>query len=250
MLSRGPLRAGPPRRRQRGLSIVELMVGVTIGLLVVAASALLVSGQLTENRRLLLETQLQQDLRATADIVVRDLRRAGIWNEAQSSAVWSTENPDPQCNRYTTVTPGSGSVVYRYYRSGDNNSALGIRLDNGVLRSAIHAADAVSGSTCLQSATPANWQELTDGRSVKVTRFDVEWLDDGSTPEPLPCAKLCADGSTDCWPVLRVRLLKVTIEAESVADPSVRRALQATVKLRNDDIEFRDPAEPTRMCPA
>ena len=62
---------------QRGLSIVELMVGIAIGLIIVAAASLLMSGQLNENRRLLAETQLQQDLRAASDIITRELRRIG-----------------------------------------------------------------------------------------------------------------------------------------------------------------------------
>lgn len=239
-----------PARRQRGLSIVELMVGVTIGLLVVAASALLVSGQLTENRRLLLETQLQQDLRATTDIVVRDLRRAGFWSDAPISGPWSTENANPQCNRYATVTPGSSSVVYRYYRNAGSNSALGIKLQDGVLKSAIQGPSTVDPSTCTQSAVPQTWQELTDSRTLRITRFDISLADDGSTPQALPCAKLCADGSTQCWPRLQVRLLNLRIDAESVADPSVKRTMEATVKLRSDFIDFRDAANPTRVCPA
>jgi type IV pilus assembly protein PilW len=42
------------RRGQRGLSIVELMVGVAIGLFVVAGAAMLLSTQLSDNRQLLL----------------------------------------------------------------------------------------------------------------------------------------------------------------------------------------------------
>lgn len=246
-----------PARRQRGLSIVELMVGVTIGLLVVAASALLVSGQLTENRRLLLETQLQQDLRATTDIIVRDLRRAGGWQEAVLTGPWSTENTDPQCNRYATLDVEGDSVIYRYYRNGDNNSGLGIKLENGVLKSAIQGPSTVSSTTCDQHQQPGGWQELTDSRTLRVTTFDIheEGTEPGElsppAPEPLPCAKLCAGGTTDCWPVLEVRLLRIHIEAESVADPNVVRSMDATVKVRNDFIRFRDPAnpDPTLVCP-
>lgn len=64
--------------RQRGLSLVELLVGISVGLFVLAGATLLLSTQLGDNRRLLLETQLQQDLRATMDIITRELRRAGV----------------------------------------------------------------------------------------------------------------------------------------------------------------------------
>ena len=100
MLSVDPGRA---RRRQRGLSIVELMVGMAIGLFVVAAASMLVVTQLSDNRRLTLETQVQQDLRATADIITRELRRAGHWGKARDG-VWyrgqcGSRSRQPLCRR-------------------------------------------------------------------------------------------------------------------------------------------------------
>ena len=71
-----------PLVRQRGLSIVELMVGIAVGLFVVAAASTLVATQLSDNRRLMLETQVHQDLRAAADIITREVRRSGYWNAA------------------------------------------------------------------------------------------------------------------------------------------------------------------------
>ena len=41
------------RRAQLGMTIVELMVGVAIGLIIVAAASLLMTNQVVENRRLL-----------------------------------------------------------------------------------------------------------------------------------------------------------------------------------------------------
>ncbi|MBL0296208.1 MAG: hypothetical protein IPQ21_03185 [Betaproteobacteria bacterium] len=76
------------------------MVGITVGLFIVAAAAMLVTTQLGDNRRLLLETQVQQDLRATADIITRELRRAGLagarlWPASgrQDPATGSREQP-------------------------------------------------------------------------------------------------------------------------------------------------------------
>ena len=40
-------------RAQRGMTLVELMVGITVGLFVVAAAATLMSAQLVDNRKLL-----------------------------------------------------------------------------------------------------------------------------------------------------------------------------------------------------
>ena len=68
------------------------MVGVTLGLFVVAAAALMVSTQLGENRRMLLESQLMQDLRAASDIITRDLRRASYTTNARRQCVVPGKN--------------------------------------------------------------------------------------------------------------------------------------------------------------
>jgi prepilin peptidase dependent protein B len=65
------------RHHQRGLSIVELMVGLALGLIVVAAALLALTHHLRESRSLLIEARLMQDLRTTTDLIGRDLLRAG-----------------------------------------------------------------------------------------------------------------------------------------------------------------------------
>jgi prepilin peptidase dependent protein B len=63
--------------RSRGLSLVELMVGMAVGLLVVAVALFAITQHLQENRNVLAETRLLQDLRTVTDLLARDLRRAG-----------------------------------------------------------------------------------------------------------------------------------------------------------------------------
>ena len=67
------------RQSQRGLSIIELMVGVAVGLFVAGGAAKLFVDNLSNNRRMLVETRINQDLRAVMDIMVGDIRRAGYW---------------------------------------------------------------------------------------------------------------------------------------------------------------------------
>ncbi|MBC7956050.1 MAG: prepilin-type N-terminal cleavage/methylation domain-containing protein, partial [Cytophagales bacterium] len=65
------------RRHQQGLSIVELMVGMAIGLVIVAAALFALTHHLRTNQSLLIEARLMQDLRTASDLIARDLRRAG-----------------------------------------------------------------------------------------------------------------------------------------------------------------------------
>ena len=95
--------ACPHRPRQRGVSLVELMVGLAAGMAVLAGAIALAGAQLASQREILREARLQQDLRAAADIVVRDLRRAGAWTKAELAL---PRPPAPaQANPFAALTP-------------------------------------------------------------------------------------------------------------------------------------------------
>lgn len=227
-----------PSRIDRGLSLVELMVGVTIGLFVVAAATVMVSGQLGENRRLLLETQLQQDLRATADIITRELRRTGALLRPQKSVSSATFTAEENARGATTPASGpSSNVTFKYERTASEVGDWGYKLEGGVIKT--------------QLASPAGWQDLTDGAVMVVESFTINI--ERSTPQQLPCPALCSGGGTDCWPVMYVRdfVVDITARARNTPDGApIRRSVRSTVRARNDWVEFKLGASPTVVCPA
>lgn len=228
-----------PRSRQFGLSMVELMVGIAIGLFVVAGTAMLVSSQLSENRRLLLETQLLQDLRSSADIVTRELRRAGH-SAASESTVWAP-GVVAQPNTLAPVSlVGASEIGFQYARGPTQEGPYGFKLDpNGALR------------TNLGSGAGSNWQDLTDPRTLRITALTIVPVPDPPIEAVLPCPSACPGpgGPQDCWPRLAVRSFTVTITGQAVHDAAVQRTLRTTVRLRNDHVRF-DPVNPTQYCPA
>ncbi len=236
-----PRRGSAPR--QRGLSMVELMIGITVGLIVVAAATVLVSGQLVENRQLITEAQVQQDLRATADIIVRELRRAGMNNRVEPSIWDPSGSGDATPNRFSgdaTLSPPAGSassaLSFAYRETGlELTGPLGFRLNTtkGTIESLLRGG---------------SWQELTDRNTLEVTSFSVTRLAD--TRVIVPCPNPCPGGvGTDCWPRVGVRALQLAITVRARHNPAIVRRHQATVRLRNDDLPFHDAAAP-RLCPA
>jgi type II secretory pathway component PulJ len=231
-----PVRAAQRRRKgsQGGLSLVELMVGIAVGLFVVAAAAMLVSTQLNENRRLLLETQVQQDLRAASDIIARELRRAGHWADAAQFV--RVAGAAPQVNPFSTLTPDDAAtdqVDFAYWRRLNETGPYGFKQEGNVLKTRLGLG---------------GWQELTDGNTLRITAFTV-------TPRNgpairMPCPKLCADDTDACWPTLTVRELVVDITGQAVVDPAVQRSLRSVVRLRNDLVQFNIAGAPTQACPA
>ncbi len=263
------MNSGGARRWQRGLSIVELMVGVTIGLLVVAAAAVMMSGQLVENRRLLVEAQIQQDLRAASDIITRDLRRSGYLAEVSvplgsfNASIGGRPAPSSlqtldsiSATAVTGGTPvvsvpnllhdrlvvssGCGQQVRFAYVASESGSLrpdFGYDLSGGVLRSRVAGTQPV----------------LTDSNTMNVTDFCVTVS--APTSERLPCPKLCTGNTTSCWPEYKVRTVSFTIKAEGRGvNSNIKREVTSTVRLRNDWVHLSAPpaivGAPVQACPS
>ena len=222
-----------PARCQRGLSLIELMIGLAIGLFITAIGGALLASHVRENRSLLLEARLMQDLRTAADMITRDLRRAGYWAGA-TSAVWSPGVTAVISNPYGAVSPSSAAsdaVAFRYSRDStennavDSNEEFGFRLNSGAIEMRLGAG---------------GWQALTDAGTLTVTAFSVTT---GVERIPLEgaCSKACTAASTACPPQQEVRNLALLITGRSVTDALVTRSVRSRVRLRNDSF--------TGVCP-
>lgn len=222
------------RGAARGLSIVELMVGVAVGLMVVAGASFVAINQIGDNRRLLLETQVQQDLRATADMVARDLRRAGYWGGSETG-VWQGDDPVVAANPYAAITPDAAGeavsqVDFSYSRDiaeddavDDDKERFGFKLDGAAVKMLVGGV----------------WQALTDTNVLEVTRFDIAVQ---RQTVQQACFNECAGGGTACWPSQDVRRYTIEIAGRAVADPAVQRSVRDSVRVRNDPTGGACPA--------
>ena len=213
------------RRRERGLSLVELLVGAVVGLIVVAAAGSVVAAQQGAARRVQLEARLTQDLRGAAELVSRDLRRAGHW-AAAASAVRRGDEPI-LVNPHAQITAASGpaAVVARSFSTGagdaasvDDGERFGFRLRNGAIEVQLGAR---------------NWQALSDPGTVVVTAFSIEPRVDEADLATF-CAQPCSAGSTTCPPRQQVRSYAIGVAGRSAVDAIVTRELRSVVRGRND----------------
>jgi type IV pilus assembly protein PilW len=215
----------------RGLSLVELMVGVAIGLFIVGGALTLFANNVVGSRLMLAETRLNQDLRAATDLITRDLRRAGYWGNAIQGTTTVGATGMTTANPYSAVTSSAGSVDYNFSTDTTENNALdsteqfGVRLTDGALQ--------------LRTSSSV-WTDITDKRAMTVTTFSI-------TPTATTlglgqfCAKACGVGSAGC-PTMTVRSFVVNITGQSVRDSNLRRSFRSTVRLRNDALNGACPA--------
>ena len=188
---------------------------------------------ITSSRKLLVEARLAQDLRAVADVVARDLRRGGYWENAIAGTVTTSQGQSATANPNSAVTANTtnSTITYSLARDSvsgrsandntlDSNEQFGFRLSGGVLQMQM---DSGSGSG-------SGWQSLTDPKLVTVNNFAI-------TPTETvldirdSCAKPCA--GTGC-PTLTVRSYLLQIRGTASSDSSVVRVIQERVRVRND----------------
>ncbi len=217
------------RRSSRGLSIVELLVGTAVGLVIVAAGTTVVTRHARENRALTIETRLMQDLRTAADIVARDLRRAGYWG-ASASGVRSDDGSAVLANPYALVTPGGRGVrrgaaqllARRRARTAASTATSASAFACATARSSCSSATATGRRSPIRRRSPS-----PPSRSSRAPRRRAS---SASAPSPAPPA------ARTCPPRQQVRSFAVAIEAQAVADPGVRRSVRAGARLRNGSV--------------
>lgn len=225
------------RRRLRGVSLVELLVGLALGLFVAAGASLMAVTQLTEHRRLLLDAQVRQELRRSADLVQRELRRAGYWRQAQDG-VWSATRagvPHP----LPDLSLLDSQVGLHYQRRPDLDGPFGFKLQDGALKVRMAGA---------------GWQDLTDVHRLHLTAFSVE--EPEPPPPATPCPAACAEAGagegppddSGCVAPLRTRHLRVHLEGHAAHDPSRPQQLGFELRVRNDRLADTAPAGPEAAC--
>lgn len=220
------------RARQAGLSIVELMVGVAVGLVVVTGASMLFASNLRNSQRLLVEARVNQDLRAAADVVARDLRRAGYWENSIAGTVTPSTGATATGNVNAPVSADAATSTITYSVARDtanlrctasscsdntlqDDEQFGFKLQDGVLKML------VGGNN--------NWQPLTDSSIVTINSFTIAPTE-ASLDISAACAKTCTTGC----PVLKVRSYVLVLKGTAVADSNVTRLLRETIRVRND----------------
>jgi prepilin peptidase dependent protein B len=223
-------------RSAHGLSIVELLVGIAVGLFVLAGATMVATNQISDNRRLLLETQIQQDMRTAMDVIVRDIKRSGYSFHADQlpavgtsplsigySPAGALDAVNPLLYTYSAVAESSDNRTANPADPTDDNDFKGFRLNSGVIQVQLGRG---------------NWQPLTDGDVVSITNFTATEVK--GPPVPLPtatCSTTPCVSTSGCGPARVVtRVIQLQMVGEARHDPSVRRELNTAVRVRNDEV--------------
>ncbi len=211
------------------------MIGVTVGLIVLAGVLGLFSGHLRGNNDLIRTTRLNNELRGAMDLIVRDLRRASYWGDSVSG-VWYPNIPALLSNPFFDVdTATAGAVTYRY--DIDSNGVVGTDETFRILRNDTDGTiemQQLDADGALSGTAPITDPELIDITALTFTPVDRT----ATTTCLLPGAGAVAPTP----PLLHVRQITVTLTGRLRSDATVTRTLTESVRLRNDRVEGSCPS--------
>ena len=190
---------------QQGETLVGLMVGMGLGLVVLAGGAHMLAQHLTAHRWALQDSHLHHDLRSALDSMGRELRQAQAVGQAWTNRA-SARCEDAFCSPSIDLKIQHQRIDFSRDRNQngrlDNNECVGFRLREQKLQ---------ARTAC----TPEVWTDLTDSGSLKVV--DLQWQ------------VFCEQKGR--W---LARWVKVQSTAEWPQDASRRLSLSQSTALRND----------------
>ena len=191
---------------EQGETLIGLLVGLSVGLVVLAAGSALLATHLRAHRSALQDSHLHADLRSAMDWMARELRKAQY-----TASAWTTRSPescaDGFCDGPEDFRIDGDEIHFSHDRNHngqqDSNECMGFRLTG----TALHAKRSCSAS--------GDWQALTDKANLTITalRWQVQCdLNNG-------------------W---LHRSVQMSMTAQWPGDASRPLSLSQTVHLRND----------------
>jgi prepilin peptidase dependent protein B len=240
----------------KGYTLVELLVALAIGVVIMFGVTTTFVGSLKTSTASIHQAQFGQEVRATMNLITRDLKRAGYSATASNDVGFNTFNNDflrtvtgENIRLWSGVTgtteiPLSDSTVgtcvtysYDIDEDGtiDTNERLGFKFN------------ATTNTVQKRTSANANALDCTQGTWVTLTSSDLlvdalsfQWLDftnltdvPSSTPTTSPSGCVSAPTSGDNSKIA-VRVVRVTFTARSAKDSTLTRTFIDDVKMRNN----------------
>lgn len=221
---------GPRPRPQRGFTLIDLLLGMGLGIFLSAVAGGLLVVQLREHRHLLAESLLQQDLRNAMALMQHQIHRSGAEPDPHLLVPDDTRAPrrmreEPSLTLLRDGIPapdadeGDG-LLFTFNRhdpeEGPRHLERGFRLQKEQLHFLLERS----------------WQPWTESHTVRFTRLTLNLRKETrGWPSLCGCggARACTVHSQRQW-------VDIQLTGRSLLDAATVRHLQGSVLVRNDHL--------------
>lgn len=225
---------------------MELMVGIVVSLLIIAAAGATYLTTARTGRDAINSARLNVELRSAMDVMVEEIRRAGY------SAVGGSGNPfnNLVAATYTDLTVTGNCIEFAYDNDGDGfvdaDEFFGFRVVNG----AVQMRDRTAGGGVIAACATGTWQAITDAAVVTVgqrngaANFVLSYQCLNSRTDATNAGRCVAGGATfnaavatgTTVDLIETRSVAINIAGQLVNDAVMRMELGQDVLVRNHRI--------------
>ncbi len=214
--------------KQAGFTLMEAMISLALSLVVTSAMVVLMANSLGTTSRIILMTQLADEMRNTMSMLTRDIRRANY----SANAAFCYGNSDCGIETATEqfadiLITNNNCLIYGLDRDFDGvaktDKAGGFRrvAAGGVGRIEMW----VGGSAPTCAGTSNDWVAITDPDFVNITNFTVGNGDSFSGSIPGEAGETITQFT---------RQIDVRLEGRLIRDNTILRELTDEIRVRND----------------
>lgn len=226
-------------RTQHGLTLVEVLVGLTISSVILAGALTHVVAQLAGLQHLTEAARTEHELRVVVAHMARQLRGAGLQplhdagaHETGHPGVGSAAGRSPSAAPAApaaaadalVIAPGrvEFSRVDWHDTAGPRPQSMGFRLHEGAVQARV--------------AGGSPWQSLTDPATFRVTGLQVHLVEDNEVLTGV-CRSACPGVVDPCAPGRASRSVAIELTFQEHREPGVSRSIRQLTHLRNDLME-------------
>jgi len=222
-------------KRQAGLTLIEMMIAMVLGLFVTAVIITVFSTNVRSSTENIKMIRLNQELRGVMTMMVDEIKRAGYSADPTNSDFMDDFNVFPTAPPHTCLR-----YSYDENRDGirDANERFGFKLEDDTVKWTTSGGDPNTAPICGVGV----WTELTDPNLAFITTLDSAPASDFKIIGSANSVGGGVSGITALTTTTGISVYDVTITLTGITDlphsspaNDPRRTIIETIRIRNDD---------------
>ena len=212
---------------QRGIGLVEMLISMALSLLAVTVMVVLMANTLGTGSATIQMSRLSQELRASIQLMSRDLRRANYHSGFVNCFANFDCRDDLGIAAYVnTININAAGTCFWYWLDRDGDADLSNDAVGGFRYSTIEGIGVlqmrIAGNSAANCEDDAGWELITDPDTVDITSFNISNSDSYT------------DSLSSAGDVQIVEKIRLYINGRMASNPAVNREIQDLILVRND----------------